>query len=490
MAEDKRCSREELEAQLPLLPTVGDLVRLVTLDQASLISGAKETQLQRETARLTARKGAQAPEVAALNQRSQLQALLITQIQAETERTETQTPEAKKGAGIVFGRVMNGDRIGLPELTVAALDASNTVIRFVCTDAKGAFQLEIPVAGATGGPPTRKIFLQVSDKAKAVLFRDKDGIEVAGQARIYREIIIGEEREIPCPPPPEPEPEPTTARVPDVVGRSEREAGQLIRAARLVVGEPKTAPSQDQVGRVVAQEPAAGTEVPFGSAVILTIGVQQGVTVPSVVGQPQSDAEKTLKKSGLDVGEISLRSDDRVGIVLEQSPKAGQLVDPGTAVDLVVGRKDSDDGETISVPDLRSLKLEQAQEILANAKLKQGSVTRRAGTDDGTVLDQSPAPGTLVAPEASVNLVVSIRARLSRNQIVARFEKDREFEGLGLTAEELKQRLAELGINSLAKIKELAAQSNASIRRSLKLKNNNQVQVFGRLVKRLLPTPS
>lgn len=490
MAEDKRISREDLECQLALVPAVGDRVRLVTLDQASLISGAKETQLQRETARVTARKGAQAPEVAALNQRSQLQALLSTQIQAETERTETETPEAKKGAGIVFGRVMNRDRIGLPDLTVAALDANNTVITFVCTDAKGGYQLEIPVASATGGQPTRKVFLQVSDKAKAVLFRDKDGIEVADQARIYREIIVGEEREVPCPPPPEPEPEPTTARVPDVVGRSEREAGQLIRAARLVLGERKTEPSQDQVGRVIAQEPAAGTEVPFGSAVSLTIGAPQRVTVPSVVGQPQADAETTLKENRLEVGKIKLRPHEQVGVVLEQSPKAGQVVDPGTDVDLVVGRKDTEDGERISVPDVRSLKLEQAQEILANAKLKQGNITRRAGTDDGTVLDQSPAPGTLVVPEASVNLVVSSRARLSRNQIVARFEKDREFEGLGLTAEELKQRLAELGVNSLAKIEKLAAQSNAEIRSALKLRRNAQVDAFKRMVTRLTEAPS
>ncbi|MCZ6515756.1 MAG: PASTA domain-containing protein [Acidobacteria bacterium] len=218
--------------------------------------------------------------------------------------------------------------------------------------------------------------------------------------------------------------------------------------------------------------------------------MQQGVTVPSVVGQPQSDAEKTLKRSELDVGEITLRSDDRVGIVLEQSPKAGKVVDLGTAVDLVVGRKDSDDGETISVPDLRGLELEPAQEMLATLKLKLGDITRQAGTDDGTVLDQSPAPGALAAPEAFVTLVVSVRSRLSRNQMVARFEEDQEFEGLGLTAEEIKERLATLAINSLGKIKRLAAQSNASIRRNLKLKNNDQVEVFRRLVTRLLPTPS
>ena len=51
-------------------------------------------------------------------------------------------------------------------------------------------------------------------------------------------------------------------------------------------------------GNVISQDPAAGTEVPAGSAVnlVVSLGVEPPpVTVPYVLDLPQTDAELPLK---------------------------------------------------------------------------------------------------------------------------------------------------------------------------------------------------
>jgi eukaryotic-like serine/threonine-protein kinase len=63
--------------------------------------------------------------------------------------------------------------------------------------------------------------------------------------------------------------------VPNVVGREEAEADRILRAAGFVarpVDRPVTEPGQ--VGRVVAQDPAAGTRVQGSTEVLIFIGRQ------------------------------------------------------------------------------------------------------------------------------------------------------------------------------------------------------------------------
>ena len=62
------------------------------------------------------------------------------------------------------------------------------------------------------------------------------------------------------------------------------------------------------------------------------------VTVPDVVGQRQADAETDLVRVNLTVGTVSEENSDTVpaGTVISQTPTAGSVVEPGSAVDLVV----------------------------------------------------------------------------------------------------------------------------------------------------------
>ena len=63
--------------------------------------------------------------------------------------------------------------------------------------------------------------------------------------------------------------------VPDVKGKSLAEAKQLLSSAQLTVGKvsEQATTSSDQVGKVIAQTPEAGTQLDCGSSLDLTVGI-------------------------------------------------------------------------------------------------------------------------------------------------------------------------------------------------------------------------
>ena len=105
---------------------------------------------------------------------------------------------------------------------------------------------------------------------------------------------------------------------------------------------------------VIRTQPAAGEVVEPGTAVDLVVSLgppeppppspspsapaaSELVGVPDVRGLAEEDAVAVLESSGLSVGERTERESPRVpqGSVIRTRPDAGQLVDSGTAVDIV-----------------------------------------------------------------------------------------------------------------------------------------------------------
>ena len=334
MARKIPISEENFADDLVNVAPVADRTRLVALDQTHVLMVTKERRLQRQVALKTARLGQDAPEVLALQERLRVQRVLGTQVRAETERAETVPPERQPNLFILHGRVVDRDRLGQKGLTVSAVDQRGRPRVFTCTDERGYFKLDIAVSlGASG--PAAPMFLQVSDPNQAILFRGDEAHKPIPQLVVYREIVLGDEREEPCPPPPEP----AMVLVPNLVGLPEKEALMLLQDRRLQAGDRRTVPRRDKVGIVLEQDPAAGTEVAVGKAVVLVVGVDEQVTVPDVVGMRIEAATKTLQESGLSVGQVSQVRDDQVHIVLSQEPEAGTLVPGGTPIGLVIGRR-------------------------------------------------------------------------------------------------------------------------------------------------------
>jgi beta-lactam-binding protein with PASTA domain len=146
--------------------------------------------------------------------------------------------------------------------------------------------------------------------------------------------------------------------VPDVVGKVAMDAQAELRAAHLndVTTEQRDADAKP--GTVIAQDPAASTKVARTRSVRLIVaaptekpgpkpatpGEKPGpkpITVPNVVCKPDIAATQAIYSIGLRA-EIHLSKEKSPcggpGTVLSQTPTAGDNVEPGTVISLVVYR--------------------------------------------------------------------------------------------------------------------------------------------------------
>lgn len=114
-------------------------------------------------------------------------------------------------------------------------------------------------------------------------------------------------------------------------------------------------------GVVIRATPNGGTVLTKGDAVSLWVstGTAQA-EVPTVVGESQTDAQQALTQVGLKVGDVTTAhsTDVPADTVISASRKAGDQVDAGTAVDLVVS-----DGEVL-LPDLTGQSITDAEATL------------------------------------------------------------------------------------------------------------------------------
>ena len=91
------------------------------------------------------------------------------------------------------------------------------------------------------------------------------------------------------------------------------------------------------------------------------------------------------------------------GVVLDQSPKAGEMVAPRTVVQLVVNKLPT--AGLVTVPNVLGMEQDAARKTLEQAGLKV-SVGQKSGGHKGTVDDQSPEPGQKVPPGSEVKITV------------------------------------------------------------------------------------
>ncbi|MGY1643310.1 Stk1 family PASTA domain-containing Ser/Thr kinase [Geodermatophilus sp. SYSU D00703] len=125
--------------------------------------------------------------------------------------------------------------------------------------------------------------------------------------------------------------EPVT--VPAVVGLSPEEATANLESLGFTVKRAEGRSADVDPGEVMAVDPASGQQAPYKSTVTIqvSVGLPQ-VTVPDVVGKSEEEATALLEAAGLQV-KVSQFFGDRV---LRQSPQAGEVVDMGTSVTILV----------------------------------------------------------------------------------------------------------------------------------------------------------
>ena len=130
--------------------------------------------------------------------------------------------------------------------------------------------------------------------------------------------------------------------IPDLSGKSVRQAMLDLETAGLILGEIAWAFSDTLPERVVVfSYPATGMEIPLGSPVNLMVnrGRASNFTyMPKVIGLTIDEAKKRLEDKSLKVGIVTYRTDENYlpETVLEQSEPEGSELDVRTEIDLVV----------------------------------------------------------------------------------------------------------------------------------------------------------
>ncbi len=202
-----------------------------------------------------------------------------------------------------------------------------------------------------------------------------------------------------------------TVQVPEVTGRSEKDAAEILQMAGLSPKNGGVRPdSKYPSGFVIQQNPEAGAVVKRGRRVYLVFsGGEPKSTVPSLRGKTLRDARFALERNGFALGTIEYQASDEFpeNTIIDQSIPAGSQVRRGSAVSVVVSSGHA--GNLTAVPNVLGRSLGEAEQLLRKEGFQLGKVTFQTSSQylPNTVLDQYPRAGILAAPGSSVDLFVA-----------------------------------------------------------------------------------
>lgn len=203
------------------------------------------------------------------------------------------------------------------------------------------------------------------------------------------------------------------AEVPDLVGKTFKEAESLLTSAGLTASAQRAESTQYEKDYIISQEPEAGTQVEKGTQMKLVISsgkVDGGAAVPDLIGKTEAEAKVLLDSDGfvLAVEETPSESVEK-GQIVSQNPLGATTAPRGSTVTVYIssGPPESD---TIKVPDLVGKDETTAKSMLTTAGLNWGTITEEHNdaVAAGLVLAQSVAADTEVANGTMVDFVVSL----------------------------------------------------------------------------------
>ena len=191
---------------------------------------------------------------------------------------------------------------------------------------------------------------------------------------------------------------------PTLVGTAADAAAATLTAQHLVIGERKEEFSETvEAGKIIAQDPAAGTSLKPGDSVAVTVSKgRQPIAVTDVTGKPADQAKKALADAGLTVKEGDQVNSDTVpaGSVVSQTPANGNLF-RGDTVTIVVSKGPV----LVAVPSTVGKQRDEATRLLKAAGF-QVTYNNVLGGLFNIVRASDPASGAMVRKGATVTLTI------------------------------------------------------------------------------------
>lgn len=177
----------------------------------------------------------------------------------------------------------------------------------------------------------------------------------------------------------------------------------------LITGIISPAFGQVKLSKAIQQEPILRRSIPESLMQI------QLVPVPQLVGRNFNPDEISamLNKARLQLGNaVPVENNEKIGIIISQSPELRQRVRRGTPVDITYGINvqvaTPELPENVIVPDYIGMNLDQVLGRLPNDRLTQGLTTEISSDQPpGVVVEQFPPSGSNVDMNSSVTLKLS-----------------------------------------------------------------------------------
>jgi serine/threonine-protein kinase len=198
-------------------------------------------------------------------------------------------------------------------------------------------------------------------------------------------------------------------QVPDFTNRTANEATAIAADFGLAmkIDESRRPDPKIPAGRVLAQEPAAGSVARQQRTVRVWLSAgQRAATVPLLVGETERTAQLRLAQDGLTLADLSeIRSHTFAqDVVVAQTPPAKTASEK---VALLVNRGER--GASYVMPDLIGVNGDRAAEILRNRGFRVAVVgsTPYPGVAAGVVIRQNPQSGFQIGPGEPISLEVS-----------------------------------------------------------------------------------
>lgn len=204
--------------------------------------------------------------------------------------------------------------------------------------------------------------------------------------------------------------EETMSIVPNLVGTESAKAENLAKNAgfKIAIGEAKT-DLEHKDGEILFQDLVAGTSAEKNSVITVIINkLTEENLVPSLVDKNADEAKGLVEGRGYQIDITYEDSDKEGGTVLSQSPKAGETLEKGGTISVVVSK--SDEETMLTVPNIKGMAKDLAIQSIEAHGFKVGEIKegRANSIDKGDAFDQVPEGGETAPKGSTISFKVSI----------------------------------------------------------------------------------
>ena len=204
-------------------------------------------------------------------------------------------------------------------------------------------EADLHAAGLTGQPASRTQISNQVPKGEVIRTTPDAGTRISRGSQVTLIVSAG----------------PRMLTMPQVTGQALAAAQAAVRQAGLVPGPVTKEPSSTiPAGIVITTSPAAGASWPQPKPVQLTVSA--GPPLPDFRGQQKAVAEQWAQANGVNLNEVTVKSQQPAGTILRQSPGAGAIFSQGEVItiDLSAGPA------MVAIPNLNGMPVDQAVKTL------------------------------------------------------------------------------------------------------------------------------